>query len=332
MSAQEGNELREHDLELARCAADIVRKVTGGRVDHVRKVQGGSMTHKYEVLPESLEPCIVRFYPSDRSFVVNYEPDVVRRCSAAGLPVPQVLADSRTGPEAKLQYMLYRMIRGETLAERLASLGAMDLSNFCRELAGCLYQLQDIGFSEFGDLRDARNGSSVSWDSFVRESFSEGLSAITQHHLLDDATVGDLRAIAPCFDMVVAPQQSEFVWGDINSQNILVDDAGRLAGLIDFEGVLAGDSLATMGYCYAAHGNQTWFASLMRMCVEPLDRHQMRRIFIYAILRTMRVARFAHRPLPTGLARAPLSEVFPGFRLSISELLNRATPTAKQVS
>src|SRR5437868_2572025 len=94
---------------LCEAAVSIIGALIG-RATAAERIQRGVMTFKYTVVSGGGARFIVRFYPPGREDVVEYEPDVVRRCRSGGLRVPEVIADSRSGPPAPLAYMAYRMI------------------------------------------------------------------------------------------------------------------------------------------------------------------------------------------------------------------------------
>lgn len=304
--------------QLAREASVIVQDTVGCGVETVTPISRGMMTHKFIVHSAGTD-YIVRFYPADRHFVVDYEPDTVRRCRACGLPVPEVLVDSRTGPAASLGYLMYPMIRGVSLAERLTTSAPVSQTGCYSRLVDCLRQMQEIRFQGAGEIISSRSAPAQSWSDFVRQAYSEGLEAVTKHQLLDLPTVQSLNNIAHFSEHISGGTTSDFIWGDPTAQNILVTDQGDLAGLIDFESVLAGDPLATLGNLYAAHADEDFFQTIITLWPQPLGGPPWRRILFYAILRTMRLAKFAHLPLPTGKPRAPLAEIFPNFRRALRE-------------
>jgi hypothetical protein len=95
------------------------------------------------------------------------------------------------------------------------------------------------------------------------------------------------------------------------------------SGLIDFESCLSGDPLTTLGYCFAAHGNDPLCGALLNAWPETLDTAAWERILFYSILRALRLAPYADRPLPTGHPRDPLLQIFPGVKLALDMLTSR---------
>jgi aminoglycoside phosphotransferase (APT) family kinase protein len=306
--------------ELAQNAVDIVHEVTGIAVERVDPIMQGRMTHKFCVQTVDDASFIVRFYPPARDFVLKYEPDLLRRCADVGVPVPRVVVDSRTGPLAERSYVMYQKIKGRTLADRLPALTMDQRRIIGAELVTSLSQLRRIGFSGYGELVSSEQGRSASWRSFIYESFTQGLTSIEQHHLLDTGTIRAMKSICDRLDEFSSDEMSEFIWGDINFENILVDEENHLAGIIDFEGSLSGDSLATLGYGFAVYGDHAFLGTMINAWPEPLLPNRRNQLLFYALLRTVRLGKFAHQPLPTGLRREPLDQIFPGMRLALLEL------------
>lgn len=305
---------------LPRAASTIVSELVGRPVCSVETLRQGLMTFKCLVETKANQRVIVRFYPPTRSSVVDQEPDLLARCRLVGIPVPEVVGDSRSGPRSELAYVVYRMIEGMTLLEYLSTSAAQQHSGLAIDLAKQLQSLQSIEFVGSGELVSSTEAHEATWRSFVETSMQIGLDAVRQHSLLDDAAIDKLSRIADRGLPGSRLLTHRLVWGDINFENIIVDSAGRVVGLIDFESCLSGDPLATLGYCFAAHGPNVVFAELLNVWAEPLNAEDHNLLFYYTILRALRLARYAHLPLPTGYARDPLTDVFPGLLPALEKL------------
>lgn len=306
-------------VNLATAAATVVADLMGTAVRTSERVQRGLMTFKCRVRTVRDDDIMVRFYPSGRSSVVHQEPDLLARCRQAGLPVPVTIGDSRTGPPAPLNYVAYFRIEGETLAERLPNLDELQRRHLAQDLASHLHHLQKVKFHGAGDLASGTAGTGASWAIFVKHSMQLGLDAIREHALLEPALASGLERAVRAGPPASARGNGRLVWGDINFENILVSEQATIAGLIDFEGCLSGDPIATLGYCQAVHGLDPFFSALLHAWPksEPaLDT----RVAWYALLRSLRLARYAHLALPTGHPRDPLICIVPGLVSAISAL------------
>lgn len=301
-------------------AARIVTDLLGRKIRLAQAIRRGLMTFKYLVETADEQRFVVRFYPEGREKVLNYEPDLLVRCHRAGMPVPFVLGDARTGPKSSLAYVVYRMTEGTPLSEALPQLGVAQQDTLVAELTRCLSDLRQVEFCGYGELRTGDSATDSSWRAFVNRSFDAGMLALAQNRLIDSFSLGRLHGLVERARHVEDWRRCQLVWGDIGFGNILVGPTGRFAGLIDFESCLSGDPLATLGYCFAAHGNDPLCVALLDTWPEALDNAARERILFYSILRALRLAPYADRPLPTGHPRDPLLQIFPGVKLALDML------------
>ena len=305
-------------LQLA--AAEVVRELLGGEIRSSSRIEKGMMTYKCHVQTERGENVMVRFYPESRSRIVNQEPDLLRRCHKTLLPVPEVIGDSRAGPVSPLAYVAYFRIEGDTLNDRLSLLDEVQSTKLAKDLARHLAQQREIVFSGSGELRSGSIAGVDRWPDFVNNCMKLGLEAIHEHSLLPAPLIEMLDRVIRMGPPASYQLTNRLVWGDINYENILVSKHGDIAGLIDFEGCLSGDPLATLGYLQAAHGTTDFYERLLKAWPSALQLRDELMIAWYALLRVARLARYAHQPLPTGRPRDPLIEILPGLVRAIRML------------
>lgn len=298
-------------------AADIVRELTGSSAIVSERVLAGMMTFKCRVITVGGHDVMVRFYPAGRASVVHQEPDLLALCAQVGLPVPRPIGDSRTGPPAPLAYFAYPRIEGATLAQRLPDLDGRQSQNLAEDLAEHLVRLQHVSFKGAGDLISATAALDEDWAVFVARSMHEGMDAVREHRLLSPRLIDRLEHVVQFGAPSPAAQTGRLVWGDINFENVLITEDGTVAALIDFEGCLSGDPLATLGYCQAAHGSTPFFKLLLDALPAAGTVQQRATIAWYAVLRTLRLARYAHIALPTGRPRDPLIRILPGLEEAV---------------
>lgn len=317
---------------LPEAAAAVVRGLLGQPVESSERVDRGMMTFKCRVRTLSGDDVMVRFYPAGRASVVNQEPDLLIRCRLAGLPVPVSIGDSRTGPPAPWAYIAYRRIAGETLADRLPRLQDSQREQLARNLARLLSRLESINLDGSGELLSGEAADDIAWTVFVVQCMQAGLESVKRHVLLPASLTAMLERVLGNSPTRVTRPTNRLIWGDINFENILVTDDGMVSGLIDFEGCLSGDPLATLGYCQAVHGPNPFFQTLVDVWGAATGTQpDPQCVAWYALLRAMRLARYAHLPLPTGRSRDPLIDILPGITPALL-LLDRAdkTPSPKR--
>lgn len=302
-------------------ARQIVSSLLNVRVHAAEVLSGGMMTFKCRVMTEAADDLIVRFYPPSRAALVHIEPDLLLRCHGAGLLVPQVISDSRNGPPSPLNYVVYRRIEGETLADQLPRFDTARRLRLASELARHLYELRGIAFEGAGEIISCQRARETSWLEFVDNALQMGLESIRAHKLLDDALIDAIDQVIQSGPPANGQARCRLVWGDINFGNIIARDDGSLAGLIDFEGCLSGDPAATLGYAAAVHGMDPFFTDLQNAWPADLSETDHDMVAWYALLRGMRLAVYAHLPLPTGRQRDPLIRIVPGITFALQRLL-----------
>jgi aminoglycoside phosphotransferase (APT) family kinase protein len=308
---------------LRTAAARIIRHIIGSEPVRVEQIHEGVMTVKFVVQTPHDGTFVVRFYPRADARVIAYEPDLVRRLKAAGLPVAHVVGDSRTGPSSPLPYMVYEMLSGTTLRRQFPSLEMSARVKVARQVADFLETLQQMDTGGYGDLLSATAAQFDSWFRFMDTSFAEGISAARSHQSLPEESITGLEEIRQRLKLFGQPRRCGLAWGDMLTDNILVHEDGSLAGIVDFEGTLAADSWLNLGYCYAAYGSSGFFRDLKDAWLRPITPDNLDRVQLYAVLRGVRIVKFAHQPLPAGHPREPLEKTFPGFGIAVESLAGR---------
>jgi aminoglycoside phosphotransferase (APT) family kinase protein len=304
---------------LAQSAALIIARVTGETTRAIVKIETGVMTHKYLVSAQGNEQFVVRFYPRARSFVVEYEPDIVRRCRAHGVRVPEVIADSRSGPSAGLAYMAYRMIPGTTLQERIEKGVQTEFGLVCPEIVAQLQLLGEIRMEGYGDVLNGTRAASPTWIEFMQKSFAAGLSAAIARHLLTPAHVDAITVIRKCLDVFAAPESARLAWGDFSPENVIVDQRGQLAGFVDFEGVVAADFDLSLGYLRARYAASHFYSAMVRHWPSRCPGEP--RTALYALVRALRLLPHSGEPLPVGCEREPIEVFLPDIGSAVDEVL-----------
>lgn len=321
------SEIQGHNLE--QYAASIVYNVLKVLPMRIKQINRGVMTFKFAAELPTGESFIIRFYPDTRWNIVNYEPDILQRCSELGLPVPKVVIDSRTGPEAPLQYMVYRMIDGFPLSDRYTALTDASRLEIAAQIVAHIHSLHQVHLSGFGDLIDGSTAKFDSWRVFMQQSISDGISSARQNYVFNDDVITKLEAVALDLGAWSVQPGCGLTGWDISPENILVDNNNRIVGLLDFEGILSGDILLNLGYCYARYYKTAFFESVADAWPCQLTDHQWRDVELYAVIRALRIARFAHQPLPTGHTRTPVEDFLPGFKSALNSLVNEGLKTKK---
>jgi hypothetical protein len=297
-------------------AANVVSRVTGQQVVRTTRINAGVMTFKYAVQTGLGDKFIARFYPPERASVVKYEPDVIRRCKLHGLKVADLVIDSRYGPTATLEYIIYRTIPGVAMETRIASLGAGTMERICRVLVEQMFLLSEINVIGFGDLEEGERGRFASWRSFIEHAFAGALAQKNVPTALRRA----VERVRDGLDRFAFDGSASFTWSDISAGNIILDEDDEFAGFVDLESVLAAESLLAYGY-FRARYDGTRFCELLSSLWPKLTAAERERAALYGLVRALRLLPHIASRLPTGKPRDQLESFLPGLRNEVDELL-----------
>ncbi len=303
--------------EAARC---VVGSLTNKSLRCIRKLNLGVMTIKYVVVFEDQKRWVLRFYPKNRNLVLDFEPDLLRRCvTEKGLAVPRVVGDSRTGPSAPLPYVVYEMIPGEPLSRHIGKIDDFALKQISKELVSFVCKFGDMPTEGWGDLVDAWHGNSPTWDSFLIKTYNEGMQAIRKNTLYDDIAA-KLDNILSCIEKYSCQLGQKLAWGDLSPDNVIIDSAGKFQGVIDLEGTIISDPLLSLGYLQARGVESRFYQAIASSWPDEFTFERRIQANIFAVVRLLRILKFINEPLPTGASRSSLRLFFPGSLRALDAL------------
>lgn len=279
------------------------------------------MTWKFDVALDSGERFIARFYPPGREWVLDFEPDLLKRSAALGLVVPQVVADARSGPPSPVPYLLYRRIEGSTLADCWSRMDGAARRRAAQGLSAALERLHAVAIDGWGELVTAWRARETSWGGYIRRAIDEGLAAGGALPDLSPGLLETIGFIRAGLHALTPPERSGLVWADLSPDNVLTDRDGGFVGLLDFDTCIAGELCAHLGYCSAAHLGSGFYEALRHAWRQQPTEEEAARTELYSVVRAMVIAKFACRgPLPTGVPRRPLEKLLPGLRPAAESL------------
>ncbi|APA86031.2 aminoglycoside phosphotransferase family protein [Paraburkholderia sprentiae WSM5005] len=303
------------ELEIKSWVSSLIAETIGTAPTRIRKLSVGVMTEKYIAEMSDGFNYMVRSYPISRSHIVKFEPDVIERCRANGLRVPEVIADSRLDVHSPHQYIIYKMIPGTSLSQKIGKLRKRPLSAIAGSVFDQLSAMAALPVKGFGELTSADTASSKTWTIFIESTFREGLEAIQRDSILPIADIEKLEFVEQHLSSIPACNKSGLAWGDVSPENIIVDERGAFAGLVDFEGTLGSEFALNIGYLWARYAG-TKFCSHLLPNWQPSPEENMRAA-LYAVVRALRILRNGRAPLPLGRRRDPIDEVLPGWRSAL---------------
>lgn len=301
---------------------DIVKiffETDSKRPDWIQPITQGVMTHKFLVGIHG-KKFIVRFYPKNRAHIVNFEPGIVERCRSMNIKVPELYLDSRSGPKCNLNYMVYEYIEGLPLSSQLTRLSKNQITSISGEIIEALKYMTQIRIEGFGELVSQSQGSDETWETFVENSFLEGISVAAKDNFCSLKQWEKLTQLSGQLNVKFLDTHGKLVYSDLRPENIIVTSNLSLASIIDFEGALSGDPLLSLGFCYSSSGDSKFFNALKTCWEEKIGSIDRRSLDIYSILRIMRIVKHLEENLPTGKPRDPLQKIFPGFFKSLDRI------------
>ncbi len=300
-------------------AQTLVEHLFGQKFRRVAFVPRGVMNHKFKVTLADGDAYAIRVYPPNREQVVGYEPDLLRRCEAAGLSIPKVMIDSRSGPAVGHCYTVYHWIEGYPLDERLPFIDETRLGIIMQELMRFLARFARLEVTGYGELVSATHARFSTWRDFLETVLTESLHP-RRKNPWGSETFKKLKALIKGAAAAAPECEPVLTWGDISPENIILDAEDHIAGIVDFEGVLAADFALTLGYCYARYFNTPFFEALMKVWPKNQRRNIDCDFQFFSVLRALRLGQFASIPMPTGYPRQPVEQVLPGFRQTLGQM------------
>jgi aminoglycoside phosphotransferase (APT) family kinase protein len=301
-------------------ALQIARLYFGLAAVSAERLIQGVMNHMFKIRSEAEELCVVRIYPPGRQKVVAYEPQLVERLRLAGCCVPEVVGYGHLNGGGSASYFVYRFIQGQTLASRQTQIPRKKLQAIGRSLVDNLYLMATLRLRGFGGLitSDTADDNSA-WEFFSR-SVARGADNADSSRVLSEDVIYRLRALLDSARREVSAFDGALGWGDLAPSNILIDEDDRLIGLIDFESSFVLDRSLSFGYLRAILPDHPLLKILIDEARTTHFEVSDMRIKLCAALRAARMARFAHRNLPSGHLQRTISSILPGGIAALVEL------------
>ena len=227
-------------------AAIVFAPIPTGKFNSSYFVQAGEQELVLRVAPP--EDAVFLFYERR---MMRQEPglhQLLRRETTA--PVPHILAFDDTHAIIDRDFLLMERLPGGPLSDA----PGVDAAKVLRQVGECLAQVHRLTAKEYGYLGEHQPmppqpdwgaAFEVMWGKLIDDI------AATGHYDPDDCRrmLARLERHRSCFDhSPPAALLHMDVWG----QNILVDDAGTLTGLVDWDRALWGDpeiEFAVLDYC-----------------------------------------------------------------------------------
>jgi aminoglycoside phosphotransferase (APT) family kinase protein len=226
------------------------RRCATGKFNTTWFVSGGREPLVLRVAPPD-DPARVLFYEYR---MMRQEPGLHRRLRReTGVPVPAIRARVRDDPRLKRDFLLMEQLPGRPFSEA-RGLGSAQVDRLMAAVGDCLRQCHALTGTHYGYVGPHR--------PMEPQSDWAGAFHVMWHKLLDDIERcgGYERDEALFLRRLLDRHRARFerpvpaalLHMDVWAQNILLDDAGRLTGLLDWDRALYGDpeiEFAVLDYC-----------------------------------------------------------------------------------
>lgn len=229
----------------------------GRRITGVERIRTGKFNTSYFIDTDA-DPLVLRIAPPSDSVFLFYERGMMRQepgihrllREKTTVPVAEVIAFDDSREAIDRDYLLMERLPGEALSSALS----VDPEQTLYETGRCLAQVHAVTAERYGYLGEHRPMEPrPSWAEAFREMWRRLLEDIEQVGFYTEAEREALLELLdrhqPVFDR---PVPASLLHMDIWAQNILVDRAGNLTGIVDWDRALWGDpecEFAVLDYC-----------------------------------------------------------------------------------
>jgi Ser/Thr protein kinase RdoA (MazF antagonist) len=241
-------------LDLATATAIVKPR----RARSVTRLTGGGNSAVFEIACADGTAVIAKVYSDLLHWKLEKEVfvyDLLRRNGVAA-PVPAVLAADDSKTLLPQNILVLTKLDAQHVLSILDELEDAELASINRQIGTLLRALREVRFEAFGyvDGSGVVSAHETNLD-YMRFQFAKKLREFESFG--GDATLADAieRHVAARDELLAACEQPSFCHNDCHYGNVLVSrtDGLRVTGLLDFENVLAGDSLLDLAkaHCYS---------------------------------------------------------------------------------
>jgi aminoglycoside phosphotransferase (APT) family kinase protein len=244
---------------LARLVGQHLGTAPGGI--QLRRIPTGKFNSSYYV-HGGTTPLVLRIAPpNDRSRMLFYEHQMMRQEPSlhallrkqTDVPVPAVLANDFSHSEIDRDYLLMEWMPGTPLSAQ-AGLTPATLNDIFRGVGCCLRQVHALTGDRYGYIGEHRPMvPQPDWASAFQIMWNSLLDDIERCGGYSRADAASMRRLADRHIKVFdRPVSASLLHMDVWAENILADEHGRLAGLVDWDRALWGDpeiEFAVLDYC-----------------------------------------------------------------------------------
>lgn len=297
--------LHQLEIEITRICANIF----GKGPTNVTYINEGVMNHKFKV-SLSDKDYVFRFYITDGKKKLGYEPDLIKGFHGMNAKVPCIYAVSGQDFVSPYNVFIYEWIPGQSLSHTWAKKSSSEREHLCDQIRENYSIISSHKLTGFGEIISESQANTSRWEEFLEDEIAQNRSSTSESNILGDA-FDELYEFITAQVKSINQIDSFFLWTDMALSNIITN-GNRLQAFVDFEHVLAGDLCLVPAYFFTRESRSFDYSLLPRFFQhEPCSKSTMK---FYSVLRLFRISKYLKQPLPTGVIRSDVSEIFPGFK------------------
>lgn len=289
----------------------------GYAVDSIDYIAKGVMTDKYLVV-SSGKRYFARCYPSGREWLAKVEFLYLNFFQPLGIKTPKPVFYNDAPA-----ILFYEKIEGHSLDEVYDTLSDEEKDTLCREIIENYNKICKIETSGFGRVTGYDKWSHSTWADFFNETVDTGYEVLKRDNLTAASDyVDDMRNSLSGYCYF----KKSLVWSDFCKENIIVTHDHHLAGFVDIEGLIAGDSALGVGYL-KAHDVSDFTDRIIKLGNYDSDRTDF-----YSVFRYLGLLPFQNQALPNGAERTPITQYLSyshklmegkGWLISVKRFINK---------
>jgi aminoglycoside phosphotransferase (APT) family kinase protein len=229
-----------------------------GPATNVTRLTGGILSSVFEVQRADGTAVVVKVFPEEERWKLEKEVFVYGRLTGVAAPIASVLSvDDELGALVLTKLDGVHVSSLEHDEDEIVAIN--------RQIGALLRELHQVGFEAFGYVGTSGivRAHATNLD-YMRFQFELKLGHFAELGGADELHGAIERHVGERIELFAGCEQSAFCHNDCHYGNVLVTGL-EVTGLLDFEGVLAGDPLLDLAktHCYYPNSNERTLAALV---------------------------------------------------------------------
>jgi putative hydrolase of the HAD superfamily len=215
-------EIENNEEEAVR---EIAKKILGHEQFLINRHRGGSANIVFEAVSDNEKIIIQLNRDIRRFFLYKWSASAMNKARKAGVPVSETLD---IGVHGEFSYMVYKKIQGT-----VASDYSGDKSEIWFQMGEYARRINTIKAPGYGTIRysERKVGYRREWRTYIGEEIDRVINATLQY--FDDSLPKIIQR--ELLNMKGWKFEPKLIHGNLDLKNIIVDDEGKIRGIIDWD-------------------------------------------------------------------------------------------------